>query len=290
MKSAIRLLGITFFVAIIGFSMIACDHDQVTDTSPPPKVRNYEEQISFIFRLSNKFTLNEMGTVNYSEDSYKMYRITYNESAENNRRYLVICAIHGHEEAPVYAIKDFILNLDSQENMFENVTVDFIYILNPYGFEHHLRYNGDGHDLNRDFYKNFKTREIQILINSVKDIQYTGMFDFHEHRSSNGFFLEYYQKSNKQLALQILRMMRENNFELDNEYIDVILKSNNGEIYVTPYAKWAYENILKQASTGVYFDKIAKEVFIFETPHKLDIESRKKMVNFLLTFLFSHTP
>ena len=58
--------------------------------------------------MSNKFTVNEMGTVNCSEYSYKMYKITYNQSSENEKRYLIISGIHGNEEASVYALKDFI--------------------------------------------------------------------------------------------------------------------------------------------------------------------------------------
>jgi hypothetical protein len=59
-------------------------------------LKNYEKQISFIFNLSNKFTVYEMGMVDYSEYSYKMYKITYNQSNENNKRFLIISGIHGN--------------------------------------------------------------------------------------------------------------------------------------------------------------------------------------------------
>jgi predicted deacylase len=81
-------------------------------TNAQSRIRNHEEQISFIFNLSNKFPIHEMGFVDYSEYSYKMYKITYNQSNANNKRFLIVSGIHGNEEAPVYALRDFILTLD----------------------------------------------------------------------------------------------------------------------------------------------------------------------------------
>jgi hypothetical protein len=249
------------------------------------KVRNYEEQISFIYNLSNKFTVNEMGTVNYLEYSYKMYKITYNQSNENRKRYLIISGIHGNEEAPIYALKDFILALDLQENILKNITIDFIYILNPYGFEYDSRYNGNQQDLNRDFIK-FESNEVQILMNSIKDTQYTGMYDFHEHGRTKGFLLYYYTRNNKQLSTKISEMIKGNNFTLENDFVDVILKAKNGLIYVPLYAKLYYEYILKEATTGIYFEKInVKEVFVFETPKIEKLENRKRMIEILLDYL-----
>jgi hypothetical protein len=248
------------------------------------RVRNYEEQISFIFNLSNKFIVNEMGTVDYSEYSYKMYKITYNQSDVNNKRFLIICGIHGQEDSPVYAIKDFILTLDLQENILKNITIDFVYILNPYGFEHDSRYNGNRQDLNRDFVK-FESNEIQILVNNIKDTQYTGVYDFHE-TGAKCFFLYYYTRKNKQLSIEIAKMIKENNFTLENDFVDVILKAKDGLIYIPLYAKWYYEYLLKSATTGIYFEKRkVKEVFVFEIPHREKFENRKTMTKIVLNYL-----
>jgi predicted deacylase len=152
------------------------------------KARNYREQISFIFGLSDKFAVTETGTVDYPENSYTMYKVTYNAVNETgNRRYLFISCVHGNEIAPVYAIKDFILYLDSKEQVINNTTIDFIYILNPYGFEYAVRHNGEGKDLNRDFISS-KTQEIKLLMNDIKNTEYTGVYDFHEHSATKGFF------------------------------------------------------------------------------------------------------
>jgi len=166
--------------------------------------------------------------------------------------------------------------------MIENIKIDFFYILNPYGFEHNTRYNGDRKDLNRDFIK-IETQEIKYLLDNIKNEKYTGMYDFHEHSSTTGFLLYYYSNSNKILAGNILENVEKNNILLENNYIDVILKAKNGAIYVPFYAKIYFMNINKEATSRLYFNKInVKEVFVLETPMKMEIDKRKEIVKLLL--------
>jgi hypothetical protein len=246
------------------------------------KVRNYNEQIAFIFNLSGKFTVNEIGIVNYSGYEYKMYKITYGAVKTNNtRKYLFISGVHGNEIAPIYAMKEFIQRLDLIM-LIDNITIDFIYILNPYGFEYGLRYNGNGIDLNRDFI-NFRTNETKFLVNSIGDKKYTGVYDFHEHGSTTGFMLYYYSYNNRVKANNILKMLQKNNIPLENKFVDVILETKNGAIYVPFYAKIYFMNIIKQATTGLYFNKMkVDEVFVFETPRNMNLEKRKTIINMLL--------
>ena len=129
------------------------------------KVRNYNEQIAFIFNLSGKFTVNEIGVLNYPENEYKMYKITYGAVKANN----------------------------------------------------------------------------------------------------------------------ILEMLQKNNIPLENKYFDVILKAKNGAIYVPFYVKIYFMNIMKQATTGLYFNKLkVDEVFVFETPRSMNLERRKEIIIMLL--------
>jgi hypothetical protein len=246
------------------------------------KIRNYSEQIAFIFDLSNKFTTNEIGIVNYSEEEYKIYKITYGTGEANNtKNYLFISGIHGNEIAPIYAIKEFIQYLDLIKPI-DNITIDFIYILNPFGFEYNLRYNGNGIDLNRDFI-NFEANETRLLMNNIKDKKYTGMYDFHEHGSTTGFMLYYYSNKNKALANNILEILQNNNISLEDKFVDVILKAKDGAIYVPFYAKIYFMNVNKQATTGLYFDKVKiNEVFVLETPIIMETEKRKWIINILL--------
>jgi hypothetical protein len=250
------------------------------------KVRDYNEQINFIFNLSNKFLINEIGTLNYTQNEYKMYKITYGVTdIDNAEKHLIISGMHGNEIAPIYAIRDFILHLDSIE-MINNITIDFIYILNPYGFEYNVRHNGNGIDLNRDFVK-LESLEINNLINSIKNIRHTGVYDFHEHSQTTGFFMYYYSSRNRILVENILAMLKNNNIQLENEYVDVILKTINGSIFVPFYAKIYFMSINRQATSGLYFDNLnIRKVFVFETPKNMELDRRIMINNLLLKYIF----
>ena len=246
------------------------------------KIRNYNEQTAFIFGLSNKFSVNEIGIINYPGNEYMLYKISYgNIVNKNTKKYLFLSGIHGNEIAPVYAMKEFIQYLDSVE-LITNIAIDFIYILNPYGFEYNIRHNGNGIDINRDFIK-LETLETRHLIDSTKNIKYDGMYDFHEHGSTKGFMLYFYSKNNLILAKNFLDIMHNNNVPLENEYVDIILKVKEGAIYIPFYAKIYFMNIRNEATSGLYFDKIrVNEVFVFETPTIMEIERRNSIINLLL--------
>ncbi|MDR2941303.1 MAG: DUF2817 domain-containing protein [Treponema sp.] len=249
------------------------------------KVRNYDEQINFIFYLSNKFKVTEIGTISYPNNNYKLYKITYGIPNKNNKKnYLFISGVHGNEIAPIYGMKEFIQYLDSIK-IINDIKIDFIYILNPYGFEYNVRHNGNGIDLNRDFI-NFETYEIKYFINNTKEEKYSGMYDFHEHSATTGFLLYYYSNKNKRLANNILEILQNNNIPLENDYVDAVLKTKNGAIFVPFYAKLYFMNINKQATSGLFFDKInVKEVFVFETPRNMEMAKRIKIVDILLKYL-----
>lgn len=248
------------------------------------KVRDYNDQISFIFSLSNKFSVNEIGIINYPQNQYKLYKISYGVKNQNAKNYLIISGVHGNETAPVYAIKEFIQYLDTIE-LIDNISIDFMYILNPYGFEHDLRPNGQEIDLNRDFIE-LKAQETNCLIGSISGINYTGIYDFHEHSSTTGFLLYYYSRKNKILSKNILTMIKKHNIPLENKYVDVVLAAKDGAIFVPLYAKIYFMNINKQATTGLYFDKMnVEEVFVFETPKIMEINRRKAIIELLLKYI-----
>jgi hypothetical protein len=246
--------------------------------------RNYNDQISFIFDLSDKFTVVEIGAIQYPDHEYTLYKITYGrDNAEYIKKYLFLSGIHGIEIAPVYEMKHFMQYLDSVE-LIDDIKIDFIYIVNPWGFEHNDRHNGNGIDLNRDF-ADFETEEIQCLINSIKDETYTGMYDFHEHSKTTGFLLYYYSGKNKRLADDMLKMIEANGIPLENEYVDIVLKTKKGAINVPFYAK-IYYAIKNWATSGLYFDKIkVKDVFVFETPMSMEMEKRRKVIDLLLQYI-----
>lgn len=135
-------------------------------------VRNYIEQISFISSLSNKFSSEVIGRVNYENKVFPIYKISYNKVVYKiQQKYLVVCGVHGNEPAPVFAVREYLLELETKQVKKKDVTVDFIYIVNPWGFVYNQRYNGKNEEINRDL-ETLKTQEAKILNNNLLPSEY----------------------------------------------------------------------------------------------------------------------
>ena len=252
------------------------------------KVRDYNEQIAFIFDLSNKFTVTEIGTIETQMyPPYTMYKISYGMASKDTaRNYLFISGIHGHEPAPVYAMKEFMQYLDSIE-LLGNITIDFMYVLNPYGFEHNYLYGASHINIDRDYLR-IKTQEARYFLDSVKGIKYNAVYDFHEDNSSSatGCYMFYYRQKNRMLATDMLEMLRSNGAPINDEYVFMGFKARNGALYVPLIAKFVFMHLGRNAGAGLYFDSIrTSEVFVFETPARMEIDERQRLHLLLLKYI-----
>lgn len=245
------------------------------------KSRNYFDTIAFVKTLNSNFVVKELDTVEYKNQKYPIYKISYNPLKDKGKKYLVISGVHGNEAAPVYAIKDFIISLNSKDVKRKDLQIDFILIVNPFGFEFNQRHNGNNLDINRDMTK-LETREARILVNNFSPKDYDKVFDFHEANAS-GFFLYCYGAKNKKISDNILKELKSNNVVFENEYKDKILDVKNGKLYVPIYAS-IYMKFKKTVTTGIFYSN-CKNSFTFETSKNVNIEERKRIVKIILDFI-----
>lgn len=250
------------------------------------KVRNYAETLSFVNRLDSNFKVSKLDTVRYSDEKYPVYKITYNPCTDKkSKKYLIISGVHGNEPAPVYAVRDFIISLNNKEVKRKDLQIDFILIVNPYGFEFNQRYNGKNVDINRDLTQ-LKTQEAKILAENFNPKDYDKVFDFHE-ANAEGFFLYCYGTKNKKLSNKILKELEKNNVSFDNKYKDKILKVKNGKLYVPWYAS-LYMKKNETVTNGIYYSG-CKNSFTFETSKNINIEERKRIIRIILNYIIENT-
>jgi hypothetical protein len=230
---------------------------------------DYNEQTAFLFELSDKFTVSEIGTINYRHyPEYTMYKASYGE-ANSARSYLFICGMHGIEVSPNFAMKEFMLYLDSIK-LLENISIDFLYMVNPYGFEYQCYYSVPNIQLNYDFVK-FRMQEARYIRDSTKGKKYTGVYDFHEH-DEPGFLMLCYTRKSRELANNVSELLRSNDMRLNNNYAErlfaIIYKAENGVFYEPLYYTRFFEHFLKIKSAEEYFAQTAEAeyVILFETP------------------------
>ena len=269
----ITMKKIFFLFVILSASLLSL--------SSAEKIRDYKETTKFISTLNKKFTVTKLDTVKYKNAEYPVYKISYNQLKEKGKKYLIICGVHGNEPAPVYAVKEFIISLSKKEIKRKDLQLDFIFIVNPFGFEYNQRNNGDNKDINRDM-KKFETQEGKILQKHCKPKDYEKVFDFHE-ANSKGFFLYCYGTKNKKLSDQILNLLKENKAELDNSYKDNILTVEKGRLYVPFYASW-YMKSKKTVTNGIYYQG-CKNSFTFETSKNISLPERQRQIKLILNFI-----
>ena len=286
LKRNIKFLFFTFLYVLFSNNLFSAD-------IKPIQSRNYENLTSFIHELNSDFTVTNIGNVQ-CEDSfgiydYPVYKISYIKSESyqkiDSRKYLFLCGLHGNEPAPVFGIKNIIQEINEGKIKIPNNTqVDFIFIMNPFGFERNYRYCSNNTDPNRDL-NTQTTKEMQILTQATKE-KYDLVIDFHEATCDGTFFYAYNQKG-KKYAKNILSYLEKQNVFLENEYVDVILKVKNGLLYSAFYAQW-YMKLKGSVTTGMYFnDRGIPLVFTVETPKRGDFEERCRIIKLIFEKVIS---
>jgi len=249
------------------------------------KTRDYNETTAFLKTLGSHFIVKEIDSVNYKNVKYPIYKITYNKLKDKKgKKYLVLSGVHGNEPAPVYAVRDFIISLNKQEIVRKDLQIDFVLIVNPYGFEYNQRYNGANLDINRDMTK-CETQEAKILTNNFNPKDYDKFFDFHE-ANSKGFFLYCYGLKNRSLAKKIHEELKNNKVVFDNGYKDNILTVKDGRLDVPFYASMYMKN-KKTVTTAIYF-KSCSNSFTFETSKNADFNERKRIITLILNYIINN--
>ena len=170
LKRKIKFLFFTFLYVLFSNNLFSAD-------IKPIQSRNYENLTSFIHELNSDFTVTNIGNIqckdNFGKYDYPVYKISYikSESYQNidSRKYLFLCGLHGNEPAPVFGIKNIIQEINEGKIKIPNNTqVDFIFIMNPFGFERNYRYCSNHTDPNRDL-NTQTTKEMQILTKATKE-------------------------------------------------------------------------------------------------------------------------
>ncbi|MCU7616708.1 M14 family zinc carboxypeptidase [Chryseobacterium sp. PBS4-4] len=94
--------------------------------------------------------------------------------------------MHGNESNATHAMLDLLTTLDKvpqmKDELFSQISLDFIFILNPDGSERWTRLNAIEIDLNRDFY-NEASVEIKFLKKIAFEKKYDYALNLHEQRT-----------------------------------------------------------------------------------------------------------
>lgn len=135
---------------------------------------------------------NLSGFVSVIGYSYEERPILMMSVGKGPTRVLAWSQMHGNESNATHALLDMLETFKKAEKLgdeiFENITLDFIFQLNPDGSQTWSRRNALEIDLNRDFLK-LSSKELPILKNIAERGNYDYALNLHEQRtiySTNG--------------------------------------------------------------------------------------------------------
>jgi predicted deacylase len=134
-----------------------------------------------------------IGEVSYRGASYPI-RLLHFSSLQGDRRSLRVflaSGVHGTESAGVEALLRLCEELARGPRLYPEVTLDIVPVVNPWGWVHGYRYDGEGEDVNRDF-SSRRTQEARILRSFIdRSGPYDLVLDLHESKKSGYFIYQY---------------------------------------------------------------------------------------------------
>jgi hypothetical protein len=96
--------------------------------------------------------------------------------------------IHGDEQAGSRAILELARLLARNPKLAEGYQLFFYPVCNPGGFDAGTRTSLSGKDLNREFWKNSREREVVLLEREIQEHKFHGLISFHTDDTSDGVY------------------------------------------------------------------------------------------------------
>lgn len=116
---------------------------------------------------------------------YELMRVVLGNGAP--RRVLLSAGIHGDELAGVETLCEW-LESHAYTKFLRRWDITILPCLNPWGYEHGTRENGEGHDLNRAFNSSHPPQEV-LFVQSVLQQRFDLSLELHADEDSSGYYL-----------------------------------------------------------------------------------------------------
>lgn len=186
----------------------------------------------------------------------------------------ILSGLHGDEPGGPYGILDFMANND-----VTSCNIFVMPLMNPHGFNRHIRRDADQKDLNRQW-----DESSSAFIKELKKLFKKQKFDFvlslHEDDDADGFYLY----GGRYIGHDSLKIMA----DILSPHVDPI---TDGEIYGDPVYGGIVEDNNEDKpkhfkSLEFFFDKLNVPNLTVEIPGKLDLKERVKIYSLFLKKFF----
>jgi len=218
----------------------------------------------------------QIATVTYGDQYSPMW--VYSYVPNSPKHYVLITAgIHGNEPSGVEAIIEIIKDIGQDPNKYTDVAIDFIPMMNPWGWARNVKWNGDAIDINRKFLS-IDTQEAIAVQKYLSRKKYDLTIDLHEDGGYDGFYSLTYDNHELIKSQYLSRELKENGINLRT------YKGNEGYIHVTR-EEFPWLNL----PTFAYYLRLnnTDEAYIFETPYNKPMQERIDMHKYAISVLIN---
>lgn len=223
--------------------------------------------------------------------------IAFKTKKESSRKILLTGGIHGDEIA---GVKGIIYHLDKILTISQANDIQFYIIpcLNPSGYELNQRNNIDNFDINREFSKDSKLKEVKFLIDFIKEAQFELALDFHEtaqsdtsdvaqnQKISTEFYLyEVCIKEEKKIGRKLLKLLKSNNVKISN---DEKIFGDINQAGLISYPKEENQTFIEGRTLDLFLfnEKYTELALTIETIAELELKERIRQIGLILDYLY----
>ena len=259
------------------FALLACaseHHEPYKEKLAPVRdISNAQKYIQASVSGSAYLSFKEIGNVEYEGFKAPIWCVSFEGEEPVSYKVLINAGIHGNEPAGVTFVLQLLEELDDNPYPQRSIAIDIIPIVNPWGWVHNIRYNRDGIDINRDF-STFDSQEALIINDFLEDRHYDLMLDLHEDPSASGFYVYQYGLEDTTIAENLINIIRNMRYPIEENVRMVILKTENG-IIDAPMLGLRYMRITGQLTLANYYRlNNSQRVYTIETPTSFPMADR----------------
>lgn len=245
-------------------------------SAPPEPVRSFDKLRQRMERLaaaSDTLTIRTLGEVSYNGSSWPLLLISRTPEGPVRLRALLTGGIHGNEPAGTECLMQFLETLSRDTSAYPGIAFDSIPVVNPWGWVHGRRRNGDTCDLNREF-NTFKAQEARLMREVCQQTQYDIMVDLHEDSHVNGFYLYRLANPDAELCRAVIENVQAGDYPIHDGRVMTLFRARDG-IITSPLWTLRLARGIRQLSMSNYFRlEGCPQTFLFESPRRLEMKSR----------------
>lgn len=252
----------------IGSSLSSCS--LVYQSIPFRTVRDvssFDQRLHAAIAASPNLSIRALGTVTYGSFTAPVWLVSYTPDQEPRYSVFMSGGMHGLESAGPEAVVSFIEALGRDHSCYPDIAMEFVPLVNPWGWSRDLRLNRAGIDINRA-YETPKSQEAVLLRGFLDGRRYDLMIDHHEDSNYRRFYMMTYDNPDLDRARLVTRALSRAGFEFRTDHgYDGLINLDQREMSST-----SITTLMLYARTH-YSDR----AYIVETPYDAELEDSVTM-------------